>query len=312
MKDIRIVFIGMPEMGIICLRTLVNAKKNVVGLIPPLKSTGGLYNTMTSIADSYGISVLDYERLDASKFIEKVKELNADIGIVASFSQKLPKQLLEATKLGFINAHPSLLPHYRGGNPYFHPINNNEKATGITLHFMDEGFDTGDIIYQQSVPILPFETMGTLFNKTNYMFANAQVDLISHLESGGELPRSPQDKDGDYIKAPMMYENKGHNHIDWNMPADAVERFIRACNPFIMAVTSYKNNMMKIHTGFFDIDKVPNAEPGTITEVGASHLGIATSLGTFYPRSVQIGSYFSGDIGLFIQYIQPKVGEKLI
>lgn len=313
MKDIRVVFIGMPEMGIVCLRALAEAKKNIVGLIPPPKQTPGLYNTMSNLADNFGIPVIDYEEsLDEPDFIERVKALNADIGVVASYSKKFPKELLEATKLGFVNSHPSLLPHYRGGNPYFHPINNNEKVTGVTLHLMDEDFDTGDIVFQQTVPIIPFETMGTLFNRTNYMFANAQIDLINHLETGGDLPRSPQDKEGEYIKAPMVHESKGHNRINWNMPCDAVERFIRACNPFFIAATSYKGNLLKIHTGFFDVEKIPDAEPGTITEVGEHHMGVATSRGTFYPRSLQIGSYFAGDIGLFLAYIRPQVGEKLV
>lgn len=313
MKDVRILFLGMPEMGVVCLRGLHEAGKNIVGVILPDKRTGILHNTMLNMANSMGIETIDYEEnLDEPEFIEKVKSLNADIGVVSSYSKKIPKVLLDSVRLGFVNSHPSLLPKYRGGNPYFHPINNNESKTGITLHFMNEEFDEGDIIYQQEIPILPFETMGTLFNRTNFMFLNAQVEMISHLEQGGKLPRMPQDTTGTYVEAPMIYEHKGHNRINWNSSSDAVERFIRACNPFLMATTSYKNNPCKIQTGFFDIEKIADAEPGTITEVGASHIGIATSRGTFYPRSLQIGSYFAGDVGLLIQYIQPKIGEMFI
>lgn len=313
MTKAKIIFIGMPEMAPICLNALYEAKKDIAGIIMPPKNSGALYKTMQNMANSFKIPAIDYEKdLDEQEFIEKVKNLKADIGIVASYSKKFPKALLESTKLGFVNAHPSLLPNYRGGNPYFHPINNNEKMTGVTLHFMDEGFDTGNIIFQQSLPILPFETMGTLFNRTSYILASNYINLINHLEKTGELPSYPQDTKGNYIKAPMVYEHKGHNRINWNTKAESIERFIRACNPFLMAITTYRNNFCKIHTGFFDPDKTSKEQPGTISEVGEHHIGIATAQGTFYPRSIQVGSYFAGDIKLFIQYIQPKIGEIFI
>ena len=95
--------------------------------------------------------------------LNKVRELQPDVAIVCSFNFLLPKELYEIPKFGTINCHPSLLPDYRGANPYFHVINNNEKQTGITFHYVDETFDTGDIITQIPVDIYENDTMGSLF-----------------------------------------------------------------------------------------------------------------------------------------------------
>ncbi|MEI8377066.1 MAG: methionyl-tRNA formyltransferase [bacterium] len=307
---VRIIFAGMPEMGPICLNTLVEAKKNVVGVIMPPKNNMAIYNTMFNMTMDLGLEPISFEkRLDEPEFIEKVRSKNADIGIVASFNKKFPKVLLDSVKMGFVNSHPSLLPMYRGGNPYFYPIVNNEKKTGITLHFMDEEFDTGDIVFQKEVLISPYETMGTIFNRTNFMFAQVQIDMISFLEEGKELERKPQDKIGKYRDAPMVQEHLGHTRIDWAQSSEEIERFIRACNPFLGAMSFYKGNPVKVFAGFYDSTKISDKPPGTIVEVFATHISVATGKGLFYPTALQVGSYFSGDINMFIKLVEPQVGD---
>jgi len=307
---VRVIFAGMPEMGPICLRALYEAKKNIVGVIMPPKDNMALYNAMYGLAESMGLEPISYEkRMDEPDFIEKVRSKNADIAIVASYNRKFPKVLLDSVKIGFVNSHPSLLPLYRGGNPYFYPIMNKDSKTGITLHFMDENFDTGDIIFQKEVPITHCETMGTIFNRTNFMFAQVHVDLISFLEEGKEFQRKAQDKFGKYPDAPMLYEHMGHTKIVWKQTADDVERFIRACNPFLGAMSYYKGNPVKFYSGFYDMSKTSDKPPGTIFEVFNTHISVATGKGVFYPTSLQLGSYFSGDINMFIKVAEPEVGD---
>lgn len=307
---VRIIFAGMPEMGPICLNALVEAKKNIVGVIMPPKNNMAIYNTMYNMVKDLGLEPISFEkRMDEPEFIEQIRSKNADIGIVSSFNKKFPKVLLESVKMGFINSHPSLLPMYRGGNPYFYPIINNEIKTGITLHFMDEEFDTGDIVFQKEVPLSQYETMGTIFNRTNFMFAQVQVDMISYLEEGKELERKPQDKSGKYPIADMIHEHLGHTRIDWSQDVEVVERFVRACNPFLGALSFYKGNPVKIFAGFYDSTKTSDKSPGTIAEVFPTHITIATGKGLFYPTALQVGSYFSGDINMFIKLVEPQVGD---
>ncbi len=307
---VRVIFAGMPEMGPICLAELYNAKKNIVGVIMPPKNNMALYNAMYNLAVDMGYEPISYEkRMDEPDFIEKVRSKNADIAIVASYNKKFPKVLLDSFKIGVVNSHPSLLPMYRGGNPYFYPILNNDKATGVTLHFMDENYDTGDIIFQQTVPLLPYETMGTLFNRTNFIFAQSHVEMVTFLEQGNTLPRKPQNKTDKYPKGDMILEQRGDTRINWTNDASFVERFIRACNPFLGALSFYKGNPIKFHAGFYDIDKKTKEAPGTIVEIGKAHLSIATGKGVFFPTAMQVGSYFSGDARMFLEFVNPDVGD---
>ena len=118
---------------------------------------------------SKNLNFIEYDSLKDENFLNTLRDLDIDIAVVCSFNYKIPKVMLDIPKDGFVNVHPSLLPKYRGGNPYSAVIMNGEKESGVTLHLMDEGFDTGDILLQKTFKINPTETMGTLFNKTNFM-----------------------------------------------------------------------------------------------------------------------------------------------
>ena len=158
----RILFVGMPDMALVCLNRLAENGINIVGAVPPAK-TEPTYKLMVDTAKALNLNVIDYEYgLDDKDFLEKIKDLNVDLGVVASYNKKFPRQFLRLAKDGFINLHPSKLPNYRGANPYSHVIMNGEEESAITLHFMDEEFDTGDIISQFKFSIDLNETMGTL------------------------------------------------------------------------------------------------------------------------------------------------------
>ena len=242
----RILFVGMPDMAIVCLRKLVTNGINVAGVIPPAKDEP-TNKTMVETAQALGVDVIDYNiSLSDKGFLQRVKNLEADLGVVASFNKKLPKELLQLTKDGFINLHPSKLPDYRGANPYSHVIINGEEESAITLHYMDENFDTGDIISQYRFGIDLNETMGTLFYRTNQMCASMLYEALDYYETH-EFPRSSQPKGGAYRKAEALSYEKKNIFIDWNKSAEEIERFIRALNPFIGALTIYKGVIMRVN-----------------------------------------------------------------
>jgi len=137
----RILFVGIPDMAYVCLDGLKIEGVNIVGVLGP-KKNHPTYSGFKSFVQSRNLNFIEYDKLDDSNFIEKIKDLNADIAVVCSFNYKIPKVLLDSVKDGFINVHPSLLPKYRGPNPYSVVLLNGEKETGVTLHFMNEEFDT--------------------------------------------------------------------------------------------------------------------------------------------------------------------------
>ena len=153
-------------MAYIGLDGLLMAGVNIVGVLGP-KKVHNMFDDFKNFTISRRLNYIDYDELDEPQLIEKIKNLEVDVAVVCSFNYKIPKVLLNSTKYGFINVHPSLLPKYRGGNPYSRVIMNGEADTGVTIHFMDESFDTGDIIIQKGYHIHSKATMGTLFNELN-------------------------------------------------------------------------------------------------------------------------------------------------
>ena len=304
----RILFIGMPDMGIVCLTKLVMEGFNIVGVVPPHKSDE-TYELMCSITKSMHILLLTYEnRLDELDFLHKVRQVNADIAVVCSYNKKLPPELLKCVNGGFVNCHPSMLPEYRGANPYSHVLINNEKETGITLHFMDENFDTGNIIAQKKVSIDKTETMGTLFNKLNYLSADYVAFFLKQYELNNTIISNPQ-PEGDFKKAPSIEVKNMKNFIDWEKDAEYIERFIRALNPFISAMTNFRGIFLKIYSAEFS-NKKSKLEPGKICCV-KNKLGIATGNGILYIKTFQFGSFMIGDAKDFIEKFKPQIGEVL-
>lgn len=304
----RILFIGMPDMALVCLHKLVQKGINIVGVVPP-SSDDTTHKLMVDTAQQLGLEVISYNySLSEKGFLQRIKNLDADLGVVASYGKKLPKELLQLTKDGFINLHPSKLPDYRGGNPYSHVIINGEEESAITLHFMDEGFDTGDIISQYKFQIDLNETMGTLFYRTNDMCASMLYEALDYYENN-EFPRRPQPTEGNFKKAGSLSFEKGNTFIDWNKSAEEIERFIRALNPFIGAISKYKGVILKINSAYV-IDKEHNLKPGTVCDTKNS-FKVACGKDILEIDSLQFGAFFATSGRDFVDRVNLKAGESL-
>lgn len=304
----RILFFGMPDMAIVCLSKLVSEGFNIVGVVPPHKSED-TYGLMCSITKGMRLSVIEYEnKLDELDFLHAVRQANADIAVVCSYNKKFPPELLKCVKGGFVNVHPSLLPDYRGANPYSNVIINDEKETGITLHFMDEHFDTGNIVAQKKVLIEKNETMGTLFNRMNYLCADFLAEFLKQFEISSQIVSMPQ-PEGEFKKAPAIDPKNMRNFINWENDAAYLERFVRALNPFISAMTNFRGIFMKVYSAGWS-DKKTKHQPGTICHVKDT-LGVACGSGILYIKSLQFGSYMICDAKEFIEKFKPQIGETL-
>lgn len=302
----RILFVGMPDMASICLDGLMSAGANIVGVFGA-KKNHPTYLPFKNLVSNYKLNFLEYDKLKDEEFIDKVKALKPDIAVVCSFNYKIPKVLLDCVKDGFINIHPSLLPHYKGPNPYSAVILNNEKETGITLHLMDENFDTGDIINQKSIPISEIETMGTLFNRLNLLALEMLLETLNKYENGEmEFKKQPQ---GVFDIAPSMPESE--LFIDYKMPAKDIDCLIRGLNPFILARTIFRNTSVKILSAdIYEYDCPNDFKAGEIIKIEDDKFYIATGDGVLSPTSLQFGSFFAGSSKEFINILDPKLGEQ--
>ena len=303
----RILFVGMPDMALVVFKRLIEKGINIVGIVPPPKDDS-TFPTMQKLAEYYNVPFFPYDSLKDGKFIRAIKKLKADIGVVSSFNKKLPPEFLKTTKDGFLNCHPSILPYYRGGNPYSAVIWNKEESTGVTIHFMDNSFDTGDIVFQLKVEIDSNETMGTLFNKLNYNCAYALETVLDMYEKENELPRQPQ-PEGDFIKAPNFSSGSYQTFINWNNNAKQIEAQIRALNPFISASTIFRQQFVKIHSCEYEI-KQTNLEPGIVGDL-TNGFGITCADGIIHIKTLQLGTYIITDGQDFVKRFSPKIGEKL-
>ncbi|MBP7211700.1 methionyl-tRNA formyltransferase [bacterium] len=301
----RILFVGIPDMAYVCLDGLKMAGFNIVGAFGA-KKNHPTYDDFKSFVCSRNIEFIEYDNLNDDEFIDKIKNLNVDLAVVCSFNYKIPKKLLDTVKDGFLNLHPSLLPKYRGANPYSRVLINKEKATGVTLHFMDEEFDTGDIVAQSSLQIAPRETMGTLFNRLNLLGLELLVKTLKLYEKK-PLPRRKQDAECS-IKGEALSNQE--MTIDFNKPAIDIERFIRALNPFVNANTLFRGTMVKIFSAkIYDAPEV-KSKPGTIEKVFNGNIYISTGKGYLIPTVLQFGSFFIATSQDFIEILNPKIGEE--
>ncbi|MBQ4113938.1 methionyl-tRNA formyltransferase [bacterium] len=302
----RILFVGIPDMAYIGLDGLLMAGVNVVGVLGP-KKDHNMYPDFKQFVKSRRLNFIEYDELNEPQLLEKIRKLDVDAAVVCSFNYKIPKELLLSVKDGFINVHPSMLPKYRGGNPYSRVIMNGETETGVTIHFMDESFDTGDIIAQKAYHIHSKATMGTLFNELNVLGIELLLQVLQSYETQ-PLQRIKQPI-GDFISGKGLSERD--IYINYNQTAEEIERFIRALNPFIIASTTFRGNLMKIIKAEVASDAFCIPHPaGTVAKIEDDKFFVATAKGLIVPTVLQFGSFFIGDSKDFIRIVNPKIGEE--
>lgn len=303
----KILFVGMPDTAYLTLKRVVETGVNVAGVVPPHPSNP-THTSFVQYAKGLGLEVVKYEdRLDEPDFISKIKLLEPDLAVVTSYDRLFPKVFLECAKDGFVNAHPSLLPNYRGANPYSHVIMNAEHKTGVTLHFMDETFDTGDIIAQKMFEIQKNDTMGILFSKLNFLTAQMLVEMLETYERDPILPRLKQPF-GQFVKAPVIPQNSDKTKIDWGRSADYLYDFVRALNPFIVAMTSFKGNFLKVFSAETG-QAYLRALPGEVVGLDET-IDVATADGILKIKTLQYGTFMVCDAKEFIDRVDIKIGDR--
>lgn len=232
-RDLRIVFLGTPEFAVGILKSLVDAGKNIVGVITaPDKPAGRGRKLRPSAVKEYAVSknltVLQPTNLKNEFFLEELRDLNANLQVIVAF-RMLPKVVWEMPKFGTFNLHASLLPQYRGAAPINWAIINREIKTGVTTFFIDEKIDTGEIIAKSEIAIEANETVGTLHDKLMLLGSDLVLETIKQIEEG-KAKTIPQPNYGDLKEAPKL--NPDNTKIDWSQTAEQINAFIRGLSPY--------------------------------------------------------------------------------
>ena len=255
----RVVFIGTGEIGLPVLRWLRGSGKHeLVGVVTqPDKPVGRDQRIQAPAVKAEltgaGVSVLQPERIRRDEAVEQIRALAPDVIVVMAYGQILPRAVLEIPPIACLNLHASLLPKHRGAAPIQAALLAGDAETGITVMYMDEGLDTGDILLKQSITIARDETGGSLHNRLAEISPSA-LEQALHLLANGSAPRVRQNA-AEATYAPKL--ERDHGRIDWRQPADAIERKIRAFNPWPGAFTLLRDDAgrerkLKIHRAIIE------------------------------------------------------------
>lgn len=307
-KDLRIVFMGTPEFAEFTLRRLVEGGYNIIGVVTmpdkPMGRHGSVLQSspVKKYAVEQGIPVLQPEKLKDPAFIDQLSALKADLQIVVAF-RMLPEIVWNMPRLGTFNLHGSLLPQYRGAAPINWAIINGDKETGVTTFFLKHEIDTGDIIYKESIPILPTDNAGTVHDKLMELGADLTVRTLDDIIADRVRP-IPQDTIpvSELRPAPKIF--KETCRIDWNQPTARINDFIRGLSPYPAAWTVLRSadgteQDFKIYAAQ-PVTDAPIQKPGTITCDGRKNLTVSTADGALRLTEVQMAGKKRMDICSFL------------
>ena len=248
----RIVFIGTGEIGVPTLRALQKSEHELAGVVTqPDKPVGRAQKIAAPpvkkalLGDPLKASparTLQPARIKDREAIDQIRALAPDLIVVIAYGQILPRAILEIPKIACLNLHASLLPRWRGAAPIQAAIAAGDYETGMTVMYMDEGLDTGDILLQRKIDISPSETGATLHDRLAEIAPEALLESL-RLLAAGNAPRISQDQ-ALATYAPKL--NREAGRINWNESAEVIERKIRAYNPWPGAFTEFNGRNLKI------------------------------------------------------------------
>jgi methionyl-tRNA formyltransferase len=285
----RIVFIGTGEIGLPTLNALLDSEHDVMGVVTqPDKPVGRKHKVepppikkaLIGRARPPGAPIFQPARIKDPQAIQQIRALQPDAVVVMAYGQILPRDVLEIPCLACLNLHASLLPRWRGAAPIQAAIAAGDCETGITVMYMDEGLDTGDLLLQRAIEIQPTDTGGSLHDRLAQVAPGALLEALSLL-AAENAPRIPQDN------AHATYAQKlkrEHGKIDWSEPAEIIERKIRAFNPWPGAFMKVDGHNLKIFSG--SVVEL-NGKPGEILHCN-KELVVAAGNGAVSLREVQL------------------------
>lgn len=302
----RIVFLGTPEFAVASLDALVANNYNVVAVVTaPDKPAGrGMQlkgSAVKEYARSKNIPVLQPEKLKNNTFLEQLKSYNADLQVVVAF-RMLPEVVWDMPPLGTVNVHASLLPQYRGAAPVNWAIINGETETGVTTFKLKHEIDTGNILLQEKVPILPEDTIGTLYEKLMQKGADLLLDTVAGLRDN-TIQEQPQELDIVPRHAPKIYKEDGQ--INWEKPVAELHNLVRGLSPYPAAYTYIAGKQLKIFTSEYEIADT-NMLPGAYETDGKKYLKFAAKDGWLYCKEVQYEGKKKMPVGDFLRGFRLK------
>jgi methionyl-tRNA formyltransferase len=284
----KMIFMGTPDFAVPTLQALIHAGHRILAVVTqPDKPKGRGRKTeappVKKLAQAHGIEVLQPEKASDDRFCDIIRKKEPDLIIVVAFGQILKKNLLIIPKWGVTNIHASLLPKLRGAAPIQWAILKEERMTGLTIMQMDEGMDTGPILYQEKVAILENETAGQLHDRLAMMAGELMVRFLERMAENAIIQK-PQDH-GAASYAPKI--KRALCLVDWTQSAAKVGALIRALDPRPGAYTLLHGEELKLFSPVVKEEDGPRLLPGRVSGYERDLLIVETGQGRVGIRELQ-------------------------
>ena len=301
MKNKNIVFMGTPDFSVPVLKMLIENTNVLLVVTQPDKIVGKdktvSFNPVKKLALEENIPVFQPMRI--RKDFEKLKNLDIDLIVTCAYGQIIPKEVLDMPKYGCINVHASILPKYRGSAPIQWCLFNNDDVTGVTIMYMDEGMDTGDIIKIKEIPILDSDNVGTLHDKLSKLGCDLLLEVLPTIFN----KTNDRIKQGNnYTMAPMI--KREDERLDFNEEGKKIIGKIKGLNPWPLANIIINNQEIKVLEAEFVQKKVDNT--GIIKEINKKNLGITCKDGIIYLKKIKPSGKKVMEINSFLNGIDKE------
>ncbi|MCG6400538.1 methionyl-tRNA formyltransferase [Vibrio fluvialis] len=287
-QSLRIVFAGTPDFAARHLAALLSSEHEVIAVYTQPDRPAGRGKKLTAspvknLALEHNIPVYQPENFKSDEAKQELAALNADIMVVVAYGLLLPKAVLDTPKLGCINVHGSILPRWRGAAPIQRSIWAGDAETGVTIMQMDVGLDTGDMLKIATLPIEASDTSGSMYDKLAELGPQALVECLSDIAQGTAVAVKQDDALANYAQKLSKEEAK----IDWTLTAQAIERCVRAFNPWPMSHFAVADNQIKVWQARVEAGS-SNQAAGTILKADKTGIYVATGEEILVLESLQI------------------------
>ncbi len=312
MDKLNIIYMGTPDFSVGPLKELVKNYNVIAVVTQPDKEVGRRkeikYSPVKEFAIENNINVI--QPIKIKDEYKKIIDLNPDIIITCAYGQIIPKELLDYPKYGCINIHASLLPKYRGGAPIHKAIINGESKTGVTIMYMDEKMDSGDIIYQEEIKIEESDNVGTLFNKLSSLGTSMIIKILPKIITGENNRIKQNEEDVTYAYNITREEER----IDFNKTTNEVYNKIRGLNPFPVGYAVLDNKKIKIYESRKG-NSQKDANIGEIINIYNDGIGVKTIDGEIILTVIQLEGKKKTSVKDYLNGIHDKnnlIGKKFI
>ena len=303
MEKIKVIFMGTPHFSVAPLEKINELYDVILVVTQPDKEVGRKKEIKFSPVKEFAIenNIEIFQPVKIREDYKRIIDLNPDIIITCAYGQIIPKEILECPKYGCVNIHASLLPKLRGGAPIHKAIINGYDKTGVTIMYMDEKMDSGDIIYQEEIPILDTDNAGTLFDKLSVLGSNMIIKVLPDIIEGSNNRIKQNEDEVTYAYNITREEEK----IDFNKSTREVFNQIRGLYPWPVGYSTLDDKKIKIFSSQIG-NSNKKAKNGEIINIYNDSIGIKTSDGEILIKEIQLEGKKRVSVKDYLNGIQDK------